>query len=157
MFFLNFSYRHVWLWYNRTRKLFLLSMAVQVFLLFLCFFPCFSPSFYIFFFHGWIHNEICGNSDKWKMWRGETPTSPHPLAMSLNGHKFKCPSMGCIIVPVCLHRPRKCDPFSSFTDRVSAFCICDSVCKTLAKVLDLTISLHWDPYTALMNLCFMFY
>ncbi len=59
----------------------------QVFLLFICFFPCF-PLLFIFFFHGWIPNEICGNADKWRMWEGGVWWDT-PLATSLVGDRRK--------------------------------------------------------------------
>ncbi len=90
MFLLNFSYGYVWLWYNQTRKLFLLSTAVQVFLLFLCFFPCFSPSFYIFFPWldcRWNLRKCRWNADKWRIWGRGVRHPPHNVSTYIGSEK----------------------------------------------------------------------
>ncbi len=67
------------LWYNRTRKLFLLSTAVHIFLLFLCF----SPSFFIFF--PWLDRKNADKMPTSEEYGGKGwDTPPHPLTTSLH-------------------------------------------------------------------------
>ncbi len=95
MFLLNFSYGYVWLWYNRTRKLFLLSRAVHIFIV-LMFFPLFFPFFFYYFFSMAGSRKCWQNAHKWRMWEWDI-SSTHPRDIPNRIIPFSFCILFCII------------------------------------------------------------